>query len=84
LVFDQPHEIQAGNPAPQRQVMAGANGVGDLVEALTAVPSFVTWTKRLGASSRPFSMSESDEYEEHATPWGYRMSRMVLKQLMSS
>jgi hypothetical protein len=37
----QPHEIQAGDPGPQRQVMAGEDGVGEVVEALTTAPALI-------------------------------------------
>src|SRR3954467_14886807 len=44
----EPHEIQACDPGSQGPVMAGEDGVGQVVEASAAVPAFVALTVRLG------------------------------------
>ncbi len=44
----QPHEIEAGDPGPQRQVMVGEDVVGQVVEALSVVPTPVALSKGLG------------------------------------
>jgi hypothetical protein len=44
----QPHEIQAGDPGPKRLVVAGEDGVGQVVEALTAALAFVALAMSLG------------------------------------
>jgi hypothetical protein len=44
----QPHEIQAGDPSPKRLVVAGEDGVGQVVEALTAALALVTLAVEFG------------------------------------
>src|SRR4051812_29932242 len=37
----QAHEVEAGDPGPKRLMMAGEDGVGQVVEALAAAPALV-------------------------------------------
>src|SRR3954447_24012222 len=43
----QAHEIEAGDPGPQGQVMAGEDGVGQVVKSLAAGPTLIALAKRL-------------------------------------
>jgi hypothetical protein len=45
----QAHQIQAGDPGPQRQVMTGEDGAGQVVEPLATAPAFVPLAVGLGA-----------------------------------
>ena len=79
----QAHEIQANDPDSQRLVMAGEDGVGEVVEALPTGMTLVTLP--LGwVSSRPFLMTRADEQCGQVTPSGQRMVRTVSKHLASS
>ena len=44
----QPHQVQAGDPGPQRPVVAGEDGAGEVVEALPAAAAFVALAVRAG------------------------------------
>ena len=44
----QPHEIQAGDPGPQRLVMAREDGAGEVVEPLAAAAALIAPTLGLG------------------------------------
>ena len=77
------HEVQAGDPGPQRQVKAGENGAAQVVEPFAAAQHSYRW--RSGrVSSRPFLTAEVDPQVGHATPSVHRMSRTVWKHLASS
>jgi hypothetical protein len=47
----QPHQIQAGDPGSQGKVMAGEDGVGEVVEALATLATLVALAERLGVVS---------------------------------
>jgi hypothetical protein len=44
----QTHEVQATDPSPQRLVMAGEDGVGEVIEALAAALAFVALAMGFG------------------------------------
>ena len=79
----QAHEVQAQDPDPQRLVVAGEDGVGQVVEAAAAAVALVALPLRLGVVP-PVLVTSAESHAGQRTPSGQRSCRTVSKHLASS
>ena len=73
----QAHEVQAGDPDPQRLVVAGEDGVGQVVEASATAPALVALAMGLGVIPAVLDDRGRASSRGQRTPSGQRMSRTV-------